>query len=249
MQSSAQSPIPVVTAAVEKKAQWFFPVMAVLMLAIVGIAFAPTFYLRGLGTEDLPPGLQSLPGYAYAHGVALTVWFLLFFAQTVLVASGRTSLHRRLGVAGVIAATAVVITSFVVLQRAIGGTMRAPLLDVPVVVFFNLLSLIQFSVLVACALRFRREPEIHKRLMFLANVPILTAAANRLPGIAELPLLVGVSFSLVLLVALIARDFAVDRRLHRATLWGGIVFVIVPRPIVAALGLSGLGRTFVEWLA
>ena len=127
--------------------------------------------------------------------------------------------------------------------------MRAPLLDVPVVVFFNLLALIQFSVLVAYALRFRREPEIHKRLMFLANVPLLTAAVNRLPGVVELPLLVVVNLSLVLLVALIARDFAVDRRLHRATLWGGIVFVIAPRPLVAALGLSPLGRTIVEALA
>jgi len=249
MPSFVQSPIPVVAAVVETKLRWFFPAMATLMLAIVGVGFAPTFYLRGLGTEGLPPGLRSLPGYAYPHGFALTVWFLLFFAQTVLVASKHTWLHRRLGIAGVIAATAVVMTSFVVLQRAIGGTMRAPLLDVPVVVFFNLLALIQFSVLVAYALRFRREPEIHKRLMFLANVPLLTAAMARLPGVVELPLLVAVNLSLVLLVALIARDFAVDRRLHRATLWGGIVLLIAPRPIVAALGLSGLGRAIVEALA
>jgi hypothetical protein len=248
MPSSAQSAIPVVAAVVQTRLRWFFPAMATLMLTIVGVGFAPTFYLRGFGTEGLPPGLQSLPGYAYAHGFALTVWFLFFFAQTMLVASRRTWLHRRLGMAGLLAAMAVVMTSFVVLQRAVGGVMRAPLLDVPVVVFFNLLALIQFSVLVAYALRFRREPEIHKRLMFLANVPLLTAAVSRLPGVVELPLLVVVNLSLVLLHALIARDLAVDRRLHRATPVG-IVFVIAPRPIVAALGLSGLGRTIVEALA
>jgi hypothetical protein len=240
MPSSVQSLNPGVGALAKPRLRWFFPAMATLMLTIVGVGFAPTFYLRVFGTEGLPPGLQSLPGHVYAHGFALTVWFLIFFAQTLLVASKRTWLHRRLGIAGVIAATVVVITSFVVTQRANA---------VPViVVLFNLLALTQFSVLVAYAVRFRREPEVHKRLLFLANVPILTAAVSRLPGASELPILAVVSLSLVLLVALIARDFAVNGRLHRATLWGGIVLLIAPRPIVAALAFSELGGVFVEAL-
>ena len=56
---------------------------------------SPTFYLRQY--FKVPP----IPFYLSAHGIALTCWFVLLVVQASLVASGRTAVHRRLGVAGV----------------------------------------------------------------------------------------------------------------------------------------------------
>jgi len=82
--------------------------MAAVLLAIVLIGFSPTFYLRAwLATEDLPQGLQALPVYLNVHGAIVTAWFLLFFTQTVLVASQRVDIHRRLGIATAVSSKAV----------------------------------------------------------------------------------------------------------------------------------------------
>lgn len=105
-----------------RKWRWFFVSMALALLAVVVVGFAPTFFLRGyFGTARLPPGLRTFPVYLWVHGVVLTSWFLLFFAQTVLVASHRTGLHRRLGVFGAVLAMAVVLVSANVLIRKIHG--------------------------------------------------------------------------------------------------------------------------------
>jgi hypothetical protein len=249
MQPTLSNPTPVAGAIAPSLSRWFYPTMAALAIAIVGLGFAPTFYLRALGTESLPPNLQVLPGYFYVHGVILTTWFLLFFAQTLLVASNRKEIHRRVGVAGAAVATAVVIMTLVVTVRAIKSPLSVSVLDLPVVFFFNAFAVIQFGVLVVCALKFRRQPAVHKRLMYLANLPLLGAATSRLLLLFPFGGFLGPNAPLLWLLALVALDFAVDGRLHRATLWGGIVFLVAPIPIIAVFGFSDFGRMIVEALA
>jgi hypothetical protein len=38
-----------------------------------------------------------LPTYIVAHGIVLTLWFLIFLVQTILIALRRVSRHRLLG--------------------------------------------------------------------------------------------------------------------------------------------------------
>jgi hypothetical protein len=49
----------------------FFPGMAALLLTIVFLGFAPTYYLR-------PDDAAPLPVYLHVHGAGLTLWFSLF---------------------------------------------------------------------------------------------------------------------------------------------------------------------------
>ncbi len=65
----------------------FFTTMAVLLLVIVFVGFAPSFYLKIF--FDTP----ELPWYVHLHGAVLTAWFTLFLAQTVLIATKRTATH------------------------------------------------------------------------------------------------------------------------------------------------------------
>lgn len=222
--------------------RWFFVTVAGLAIVIVAVGFAPTFYLRALGTDALPPGLRVLPLYLHVHGAALTLWFLLYFVQTLLVAVGRRDLHRSLGVAGVFVGAAVIVTTLIALQHALSGPVRPPL--PPVEFFVNVSGVVEVAVRLACAIHFRRQPDVHKRLMYLATVPLLGAAVSRIPGAFPfVPVL-----PLGLMAVLIVRDFVLTRRLHPATLWGGIVLTFASLGVGVALGQSALGHAIVDAL-
>lgn len=87
-------------------------------------------------------------------------------------------------------------------------------------------DMVVFPILVAAALAWRRESDIHKRLMLLATISILDAAVARWPlavmangpvaffAITDLYILPGVAF-----------DLASRGRLHPANLWGGMLIV------------------------
>jgi hypothetical protein len=232
-----------------KRRGLFFPLMAWVMLVIVFFGFAPTLYLRVLGTEQLPAALQKIPGHLYSHGAALTAWFLLFCTQATLIALRRPNIHRTLGLLASIAAIAVVVTTLITIQQAIAHPVRVSLGDNPVMFFMNALGVLQFAVLVVCGILFRNRSETHKRLMYLASVPLLSAAISRLPGAVSLPVAAVANVSLIFLLLLIARDLLSDRKLHPATIWGGIVLIIVPRLFFIPFGLSPLGKRIVDALA
>jgi len=61
--------------------RWFFPIVSAGLLAALLVGFAPTLFLRSL--FDVPP----IPAYLYVHGIVLTTWFVLVFAQTCGVPS------------------------------------------------------------------------------------------------------------------------------------------------------------------
>jgi hypothetical protein len=116
--------------------------------------------------------------------------------------------------------------------------MAIPLFDMPV-----------FAVLVGVALWNRRRPDIHKRLMLLATLGLLT------PGIARIPLAFiqqggpPVFFGLALLIVLVcvAIDTARSRRLHPAFGWGAaLIFSMVPLRVLIA-GTPAWTK-FASWL-
>ncbi len=227
--------------------RWFFVGMSTALLAIVVAGFARTFFLREyLGTAHLPPGLQALPLHLYLHGTVLTAWFLLFFAQTVLVASHRIRLHRRLGVAGAALAALLVVVAVIVTIRSVprspsNGTSLA---DLPVVFGSSLGFLVSFSLLVAMGIHFRRRSETHKRLMFLASFSIIGPAVGRLPNVFPG---VGLVVLLSVWIALIVYDLISNRRVHRATIWGGLLALLAP-VLGAILALSPPGRALIHAL-
>lgn len=229
--------------------RWFFPVMALCMVFIVGLAFAPTLYLRPLGTGHLPAGLRQLPAHIYIHGMALTAWFLLWFVQTLLAASGRIAAHRALGIATVGTAMLVIATSLYTTQQVIDHPVRLSLRENPVVFFGNVLSILQFACFVGLGVLFRARRQAHGRLMCLANVSLLASAVSRLPFAEHLPLVVVVNLPLLFTLALIAHDLRQHRRLHPATLWGGVVGFMVTRVVFIPMGMSPIGRWVVDALA
>lgn len=99
-----------------KRHRWFFFVVACLLFVVIAVAFAPTFYLRGLlRSHVIDAGLTP---YIVLHGIVLTSCFVLLLAQTWTVATNHVQLHRRLGIVGIVLAVAILILSMMVVLRA-----------------------------------------------------------------------------------------------------------------------------------
>src|SRR5262245_9428547 len=171
----------------------FFHRTAVLLLVLVFIGFARTFFLRMFFTTAPPPNLSGttdLTPRLYVHGLVMTAWFGLLVVQTALVASDRTRLHRRLGMAGSVVAVLVVVVNVWALLNAVSQQARAgeafPVLRATL--FGNLATLVMFAGCVLRALAYRHVPAVHKRLMWFASIVMVTPAISRIGRIFGLPL-------------------------------------------------------------
>lgn len=225
-----------------RRERLFYVGMAVAIVATAFAGFARTYYLRW--HYDAPPLMPLL----HLHGLVFTSWLLLLLAQTSLVAANRVDLHRRLGVAGAaLAALMVVVGTVTAVTRA--GQGAAPT-GVPPLVFLAipLGDMVMFAGLAGAGLWFRRRPDLHKRLMLLATTALMAAPIARLPfGVLQAgpPAFFGLAD--LFLVALIAYDLVTRRRVHRATLVGGLALVL-SQPLRLMLSGTGAWLAFAAWL-
>src|SRR5215471_5582905 len=149
--------------------------MAIFIPSVVLIGFARTYYLKWLfGDRPLPSLLVHL------HGIVMTSWVILFVTQVSLVAARRTALHRRLGIAGAVLAAAVVLVGVATGISAVarGGSSNLAGLRFLVI---PLADMLVFAILIGTALHYRNRPEIHKRLMLVGALTLVSAAIARIP--------------------------------------------------------------------
>jgi len=199
---------------------------AILTPLIVLAGFARTYYLKPFfNTPDLAGRIVHL------HGIVMTAWVVLFVTQISLVATRRTKIHQRLGVlGGVLAALVVIVGVLTALYAAARGASPGP----PALSFLiiPLGDMLIFSILIGLALYFRRKLDVHKRLMLLAAINLLTPAIARIPFdfIINGGPLVFFGLTDLCLLACVAFDTVKHRRLHPVFLWG-TVFVIAMQPL------------------
>ena len=220
----------------------FYTGMAVLAGATVFVGFAQTFYLRWM--FDLP----ALNPLFIAHGVVFTGWFLLFGVQTVLVSAHRTDLHRKLGlVAASLAALVVVFGCWVGIYAARTGFSPQPgTLDPLAFLVKPLGDMAVFAAFVTGGVCFRKQPAIHKRLMLLATISILTPAVSRWPMVGGSFALQS-AFDLAFFAACIGYDFARAKRVHPVFLWGSL-FIIVSLPQRFLFAGTETWLAFARWV-
>ena len=227
-------------ASAERAPHRFFVAMSGLLLAIVVIGFAPSFYLRAHFAPLFPQmGAPTLPGYLYVHGAILTTWYTLLFVQATLIRARRVDLHKTVGVVGAVVAIGVLAASSVVLGNAAPRLVASgtPLQGVSAVIFGDIFTLICFATFVATAISLRRRSEAHKRLMLLASIVIVGPALSR--G-KFFPIYFGepqagdgyvALAQLGLLLALPAYDLVSRRRVHPASAWGVAGVVVGSLPV------------------
>lgn len=197
----------------------FFSGMSVAIALTVVAGFAPSYFLRGAS------GFPPLSPLLHVHGALFTGWILLLLVQTSLVAANQTRVHRRLGVGGGVLAAAMVVAGYMAAIDAARRGSSIPPMSAHAFLAIPMMDMVVFPAFVGTALALRRRTDIHKRLILLATIDLASAAIARLPFIAPYGALGFFGVSDLLIVALAAYDLATLGRIHRATLWGGLILV------------------------
>ena len=227
-----------------RRTRRFYVGMAIAIAITVFAGFSRSYFLKAwYGTPELSRLL-------HVHGLVFTTWVLFFLAQTTLVASGKTYLHRRMGIGGAVLAALVLIVGTTVAIMRVKSGKASPIPGVPALAFLAipLFDMIVFAILVGTALYFRRRLEAHKRLMTLAMISLLAAPIARLhfpllpPGP---PTFFGLAD--LFIVALLVYDLVTRRKVHPATVWGGLL-VVASQPLRLVIAGTPAWMAFAGWL-
>lgn len=217
----------------------FFPGMALLILIVVFIGFAQSYFLPGMVLAPLPNKLVHI------HGALFVSWIFYLVLQNALVAVRKVRVHMTLGILGLILPPLMaifgVLTVFNSIQR--NGTGIPP--ELLIVGDFEELAL--FLGLTAWGLLARRDPVAHKRLMILGTIAIVGPAINRWPFPAEIRLPATMAVYSVLPLLVIGYDLWSRRRIHRSTAIATTVILTAMLTLVPVANLP-IWQGFVAWI-
>src|ERR1700686_698017 len=144
----------------------FFSTMAVLLLGSVFLGFARSYYLAGMFHAPLPSAI------IHVHGAIFSSWILFLLAQTTLVASGRTDIHRRIGIAGFLLACLMVVVGVWAGPNSLGRNGGPPGIHPKTFYIIPMTDMLIFAVLVFFAYRARFDSAEHKRIIITATVAL-----------------------------------------------------------------------------
>jgi hypothetical protein len=221
----------------------FWSGMAISMALVAFAGFAPSYYLKSHFSSgpELTPLLRL-------HGAVMTAWLLLLVTQTTFIAARRVAWHRRLGILGVVlAAVLTVLAANTAIQRARDGLLGGGAVPPMQFLAIPLMSILVIPVLVGAAIYFRKRSDYHKRLIILANVEFVTPALARLMILAGSAPPAGFALADLFIVAIVARDLVTLRRVHPATLWGGL-FLFLSQPIRFLISGTHPWLSFASWV-
>jgi len=150
--------------------RWFYVIVTTFVILVNVVAFSPSLLNVSMRTVPLP-----LTSIDLAHSLVSVTWLLVFMAQVTLVAAGRVTVHRQLGVFGVLLSAAFIVVTWLMLVEGarrgfdLSGALvpRGTSVD-PGAFLAPAAALIPVGAFVAAAVWYRRRSAIHKRLMMLA---------------------------------------------------------------------------------
>lgn len=200
-------------------ARYFYFAMSLLFAVLVVWGFSRTVNANLL--HAAPPR----PLLLWFHAVAFGTWVMFFIAQSALVRVRKVSWHRFLGWFGAALATAMVVlgtSTAIVMARF--NTTQLHQIGADAFLAIPLYDMIAFGACIALAIYWRKSPEFHRRLMFIATVGLMDAAVGRFDFIFNHNLFF---LCLDVLVALgIARDLIVDGRVHKVYVYALPVLIV-----------------------
>jgi hypothetical protein len=175
MTNVATNPKPV-------RSRWFYSIASLGLLTLTLIGFRLFYlHLQAFPGRPLTPPIRTL---VMVHGVLMTAWMLLSVVQPLLVASGKKRVHMLLGKFAAGLAIGIVVAGYLVAVNAarvnppelrLFGLAPKQFLTVP------LFSIAMFAVFVGLGIWNRKRPEIHRPMMLMASLAIVSAALGRMP--------------------------------------------------------------------
>lgn len=216
----------------------FYFAMSLVTAAVVAYGFHFTVQQRLLHPAVQPPAI------IWVHASISGAWLLLFITQTGLVSTRKVSTHTKLGLLGIALGTALVIVGVwttIAMARfhAANPVSGGP---GPAFMIVPLSQIATFAALFAAGIALRRKDrEAHRRLMFLATCVLTAPGWGRIPDLPPGTPFYGVD---ILVLAGIARDLVLMRRLHAVYVW---VFPVMIVSQIAAMAILLLKPAW--WMA
>jgi hypothetical protein len=206
------------------QAERLFYVLAAAAVAIVSVVGFRSFYLQGKGFGGNPLTRQIVP-LILVHALAMSCWVILFCAQSALILAGNRRLHMRLGSLGALLAVAIVfLGSAMAILSAHFNPRAYEMFGGPRFFLVEMLTeILLFGILEGIAIAQRHRAEIHRPMMLLATVVILSGALARCPVVCDLaatPPLYAYAPVLIFGALLFALQWGMTRRANRWYLLG-----------------------------
>ena len=192
--------------------RYFYFCMSLAMAGLVVWGFSRTV------NDNLFHAAPPRPFLLWIHGAAFSLWVLFFIAQSGLVRVHKVRVHRSLGWFGAGLATLMVPLGFTIAvimarfdTRVLHQTGADAFLAIP---FYDMIA---FGTCIALAIYWRKRPDFHRRLVFIATCGLMDAALGRFDFLFNHNLFFP---CLDLLIVLgMVRDLVVDRRVSKVYLY------------------------------
>lgn len=200
--------------------RYFYLCMSLVLAALVILGFSRTV------NPNLFRASPPRPQLLWMHGAAFSMWIVFFIAQSALVRARKVGVHRALGwfgagLASVMVvlglAVAVVMTRFdtvVLQQKGVEAFLSVPIVDMLV-----------FGSCIALAIYWKKKPEYHRRLILIASCSLMDAAVGRFDFIFNHSLFY-IALDVLILLG-VARDWVVDKRVHKVYLYALPTLIVV----------------------
>jgi hypothetical protein len=200
--------------------RYFYLSMSLAMAGLVVWAFSRTV------NANLFHANPPRPLLLWIHGTAFSTWIVFFIAQSALVRLRKVRVHRLLGWFGAGLSTLMVALGFtiaVVMARFDGVVLHQKGTDAFLSIPFC--DMIVFGACMGMAIYWRKKPEFHRRLVFIATCQLMDAAIGRFDFWFDHNLFyAGLDFLIVLGMA---RDWFVDGSVHKVYRYALPAFIVV----------------------
>jgi len=215
--------------------RYFYLAMSLLAAGVVLWGFGHT-----VGESLVHPAVPR-PRILWFHAAAFSVWILFFIFQSALVRTRNVKLHRFTGWFGAVLGTVMVPLGWATAIKMVHFETYT-LHETGRYAFFIVPSydMVAFGTCFALAVVWRRKPELHRRLMFLATCALLIAAFARFSPFIRSHGLGYLGVDAMVALGLL-RDQLVNRRIHAA------YRIALPAFLAAQVLVIYVSQTAPEW--
>jgi hypothetical protein len=155
-----------------------------LVLTVIGFQH----YIFGGKHFDDTPISPLMLATVVAHSSAIFAWFVLFFVQSLLISTQNRRLHMKLGWSVLVIGSMIAVTGPLVAYRSVRLVPEQTIFDWPGPQFLLIMytEIALFVVFAAIGVLNRKQPRVHRPMMLMASLSIVSGATGRIPLIGSI---------------------------------------------------------------
>jgi hypothetical protein len=233
-----------------KPDRFFYTGAAALFLILILLGFQQ-YIFAGKHVGGSPIDAHMVATVA-VHSASVFAWYVLFFVQSLLISTQNRRLHLKLGWSVLAVASMIAVTGpLVAIHSTRSSSFGVAVFDWPGPQFLLIMltEILLFLTFVAIGVLYRKRPRVHRPMMMLASLAMISGATGRIDWINSIfgfhtwTALFGPVVALGALLLLVRS--LITRRLDREFAFGYAALALVS---VVAARMAATG-TWLNWAA